>query len=92
MLLLPSSNPAVLIMWQGSAALGQEGLLFFNTDIWHDQHVEVGDLRAFVQSGRPLVDVSPEFRMDYVAVAPFSYDLRPGQGIVLVTRSPRTSQ
>ena len=92
MLLLPSSNPAVLIMWQGSAALGQEALLFFNTDVWHDQHVEVSDLRAFVQSGQPLVDVSPESRMDYVAVAPFSYDLRPGQAIVLVTRSPRTSQ
>ena len=92
MLLLPSSNPAVLIMWQGSATLGQEALLFFNTDFWHDQHVEVSDLRAFVQSGQPLVDVSPEFRMDFVAVAPFSYQLRPGQGIVLVTRSPRASQ
>jgi starch synthase (maltosyl-transferring) len=91
MLLLPSSNPAVLIMWQGSATLGQEALLFFNTDFWHDQYVEVSDLRAFVQSGQPLVDVSPEFRMDYVAVAPFSYQLRPGQGVVLVTRSPRGS-
>jgi starch synthase (maltosyl-transferring) len=91
MLLLPSSNPAVLIMWQGSATLGQEALLFFNTDCWHDQYVEVSDLRAFVQSGQPLVDVSPEFRMDYVAVAPFSYQLRPGQGVVLVTPSPRGS-
>jgi starch synthase (maltosyl-transferring) len=92
MLLLPSSNPAVLIMWQGSATLGQEALLFFNTDVWHDQQVEVSDLRAFVQSGQPLVDVSPESQMDFVAVAPFSYQLRPGQGIVLVTRSPRASQ
>jgi starch synthase (maltosyl-transferring) len=91
LLLLPSSNPAVLIMWQGSATLGQEALLFFNTDVWHDQHVEVSDLRAFVQSGQPLLDVSPEYRMDFVAVAPFSYQLRPGQGIVLVTRSPRAS-
>ena len=91
MLLLPSSNPAVLIMWQGSATLGQEALLFFNTDFWREQYVEVSDLRAFVQSGQPLVDVSLEFRMDYVAVAPFSYQLRPGQGVVLVTRSPRGS-
>ena len=91
MLLLPSSNPAVLIMWQGSATLGQEALLFFNTDVWHDQHVEVSDLRAFVQSGQPLLDVSPEYRMEFVAVAPSSYQLRPGQGIVLVTRSPRAS-
>jgi len=91
MLLLPSSNPEVLIMWQGSATLGQEALLFFNTDVWHNQYVEVSDLRAFVQSGQPLVDVSPEFRMDFVAVAPFSFELRPGQAIVLVTRSPHTS-
>ena len=92
LLLLPSSNPAVLIMWQGSATLGQEALLFFNTDCWHDQDVEVNDLRAFVQSGQPLVDVSPEYQMEFVAVAPFSYQLRPGQGIVLVTRSPRASR
>ena len=91
MLLLPSSNPSVLIMWQGSATLGQEALLFFNTDVWNDQHVQVSDLRAFVQSGQPLVDVSPEFRMDFVSVAPFHYQLRPGQGIVLVTRSPRAA-
>jgi hypothetical protein len=79
MLLLPSSNPAVLIMWQGSATLGQEALLFFNTDVWHDQHVEVSDLRAFVQSGQPLVDVSPEFRMDFVAVRPSSISCDPGK-------------
>lgn len=66
--------------------------MFINTDVWHDQHVEVSDLQAFVQSGQALVDISPEYRMDFVAVAPFSYQLRPGQGIVLVTRSPRTSQ
>ena len=44
--------------------------MFFNTDFWHDQYVEVSDLRAFVQSGQPLVDVSPEYRMDFVAVTP----------------------
>jgi starch synthase (maltosyl-transferring) len=91
LLLLPSSNPAVLIMWRGSATLGQEALLFLNTDVWHDQYVEVSDLRAFVQSGQPLVDVSPEARMDFVAVTPFSYQMSPGQGIVLITPSPRES-
>ncbi len=38
-----------------------------------------------VQSDRPFVDVSPELHMDFVAVAPFSYLLAPGQGVVLVT-------
>jgi len=89
LLLLPSSNPAVLIMWRGSASLRQEALVFLNTDFWNDQYVEVNDLRAFVQSGQPLVDVSPELQMDFVAVSPFSYKLRPGQGLVLVTPSPR---
>ena len=84
-LMLPSSNPAVLIMWRGSTAAGQEALLLFNTDVRRDQQVELGDLRALVQSGQPLVDVSPEFRSDYVPVAPFSYRFRPGQGLVLVT-------
>ncbi|MGO9975953.1 MAG: alpha-amylase [Solirubrobacteraceae bacterium] len=88
LLLLPSSNPAVLIMWRGSAKAGQEALLFFNTDFWNDQYLEVNDLRAFVQSGQPLVDVSPGAQMDFVAVAPFSYRLRPGQSLVLVTPSP----
>ena len=88
LLLLPSPNPAVLIMWKGSATAGQEALLFFNTDFWNNQYVEVGDLRAFVQSGRPLVDVSPEQRMDFVSIDPFRYELRPGQGVVLVTPSP----
>lgn len=91
---LPSSNPAILIIWRGSAATGQEALLLFNTDVRRDQHVDVDDLRTFVQSGRPLVDVSPEFRSDYVPVAPFSYRFRPGQTLVLVTpaRSGRPDQ
>jgi len=84
-MVLPSSNPSVLIMWRGSAVLGQEALVFFNTDFWDDQYVEVGSLRAFVQSDRPLVDVSPEARMDYIAVTPFTYLLRAGQALVLAT-------
>ena len=87
MITLPSSNPSVLIMWRGSARLGQEALLFFNTDFWRDQYVEVGNLRAYVQSDRPLVDVSPEVQMDFIALTPFSYLLRPGQSLVLVTPS-----
>ncbi len=90
-LLLPSSNPAVVIMWRGSAVSGQEVLVFFNTDCYGDQYVEISDLRTYVQSGKPLVDVSPGYRMDFVSVAPFAYNLHPGQGVVLVTPSPRQS-
>jgi len=85
MMALPSPNPSVLTMWRGSARHGQEALLFFNTDFGQDQYLEVENLRAFVQSDRPLVDVSPEFQMDFIAVTPFSYLFRPGQGLVLVT-------
>jgi starch synthase (maltosyl-transferring) len=88
LMLLPSANPAVVIMWRGSARFGQEALLFFNTDVCLDQQIEVPDLRVFVQTGQTLTDVSPEFRMDFVPVTPFSYQLRPGQGLVLVTPFP----
>jgi starch synthase (maltosyl-transferring) len=37
-----------------------------------------------VQAGAPLADVSPGDRLDYIP-EPFSYELAPGQGIVLIT-------
>jgi starch synthase (maltosyl-transferring) len=49
------------------------------------QHFEVESLQKYMQSKAPLTDVSVEHRLDYIP-SPFSYDLRPGQGIVLVTR------
>ena len=82
--ILAHKNPNVLFMWKGSTITREEALIILNKDLSNKQHFEVKDLSDFVQAGAPLVDISPEYPMDFIPV-PFSYDLRPGQGIVLVT-------
>jgi len=77
-------NPNVLLIWKASIHTQEESLLIFNKDIHNEQHFHAESLKEFVQAGAPLVDVSPEYPMDYIPT-PFSYDLRPGQGIVLIT-------
>lgn len=85
---LHHSNPQVLFLWKASATSGEECLILLNKDPNQHQHFFVEDLYRHVPAGTPLVDVSPEYRMDYLPT-PFSYDLRPGQGIVLLqTRRP----
>ncbi|MEJ2690227.1 MAG: alpha-amylase family glycosyl hydrolase [Deltaproteobacteria bacterium] len=83
--LLPYENPNILFMWKGSTRTEEEALLILNKDIYHHQHFWVPNLQDYVQAGRPLTDVSPEYPLDFLP-APFDYGLRPGQGIVLVTR------
>jgi starch synthase (maltosyl-transferring) len=75
---------AILVLWKASVEDDGEALIILNKDIWHHQHFYAESLDAFVQAGAPLEDVSPEYRMDFLPV-PFSYDLRPGQGFVLIT-------
>lgn len=82
--ILPASNPNVLLMWKASVRTEAEALLILNKDIHGRQHFYAENLQSFVQAGAPLVDVSPESRLDYIP-SPFSYELQPGQGIVLVT-------
>ena len=77
-------NPNVLLMWKASIHTQEEALLILNKDIKNEQHFHAASLKEFVQAGAPLVDVSPESPMDYIPT-PFLYDLRPGQGIVLIT-------
>lgn len=82
--ILPHGNPNVLFMWKGSTLSQEESLLILNKDIYNRQYFYVESLRQYVQAGSPLTDISPENRLDYIP-APFSYELRPGQGIVLMT-------
>jgi len=81
---LPGSNPNVLILWKASTHTKEESLLILNKDINNKQPFFAETLHEFVQGKAPLLDVSPEYPLDYIA-EPFSYDLRPGQGIVLMT-------
>ena len=82
---LPCHNPNVLLMWKAAARHREESLLILNKDPWNYQDFYTDHFRHFLQSGAPLRDVSPEFPLDYIH-EPFHYGLRPGQGIVLVTR------
>ena len=77
-------NPSILVLWKASVEDSGEALLILNKDIWHHQHFYASNLDAYVQAGAPLEDVSPEYRLDYLP-APFDYDLRPGQGFVMIT-------
>jgi starch synthase (maltosyl-transferring) len=76
-------NPNVLALWKASVHSKDEALIFINRDIRTKQRFTVKKLRHLVQAGKPLVDVSPKYRLDYIP-APFTYTLRPGQGIVLI--------
>ena len=83
--ILPCNNPNVLLMWKASTRHPSEALLILNKDPWNQQEFYADNLRQFIQSGKALEDVSPEYQLDYIH-EPFHYVLRPGQGIVLVAQ------
>ncbi len=82
--MLHYDNPNILLMWKGSLDTPEESLLILNKDINNKQGFRADNLHTYFHSGLPLKDISPEYPLDYLP-RPFSYDLRPGQGIVLVT-------
>ncbi len=77
-------NPAILLLWKASIEVPEEALIVLNKDPHHHQRFYAERLDSFVQGGAPLVDVSPEYTIEYLP-APFAYDLRPGQVLVLLT-------
>ena len=82
--ILYAGNPNILLMWKASINDQKEALLILNKDIYNKQHFYAESLQELVQAGAPLRDLSPGYPMEYIPM-PFSYDLRPGQGIVLIT-------
>lgn len=81
---LDCSNPAVLVMRKASRQGKGEALLVINKDSHSHQHFYSDDLYRYIQGQAPLVDVSPEWSMDYLPT-PFNFDLSPGMGRVMVT-------
>ncbi|MCL6583734.1 MAG: alpha-amylase [bacterium] len=77
-------NHQVMLMWKASTSDHEESLVILNKDIHNKQRFYTEKMQKFIQSGAPLKDISPEFTLDYIP-SPFTYDLRPGQGIVLIT-------
>jgi starch synthase (maltosyl-transferring) len=82
--MLHYDNPHILLMWKGSLDTPEESLLILNKDVHNKQDFHADTLQSYFQSALPLKDISPEYPLDYLP-RPFSYDLRPGQGIILVT-------
>ena len=83
--ILPCNNPNILLMWKASTQHHDEALLILNKDPWNPQEFYTENFRHYLQSGKALQDVSPEYAQEYIH-EPFHYALRPGQGIVLVTQ------
>ncbi len=81
--ILESSNPNVLVMRKASVYSNEKLLLILNKDIYYHQNFSIGRFADLMQSGDICRDISPEYPLDYLP-EPFSYDLRPGQGIVLI--------
>ena len=82
--ILHHGNPGVLLIWKASTRSREECLILLNKDLYHTQHFWTKSLQTFLQAGAPLTDISPEYQMDFIP-APFSYDLMPGQGVILIT-------
>jgi starch synthase (maltosyl-transferring) len=82
---LSHDNRNVLVLWKGSVRAKEEALIILNKDVLNSQRFQVDSLNALMQSGAPLKDVSPECAVDYLSSEQFSYDLRPGQGMVLIS-------
>jgi len=78
-------NPAILLMWKAAKQTNDEALIILNKDPWNPQSFHSNDLYQYIQAEPPLIDVSPEWPMDYLP-QPFHYDLPPGTGRVLVTQ------
>ena len=84
--LLGCSNPSVLVMRKAASRGQSEALLVLNKDPWNRQHFQTEDLYHYVRSRPPLLDVSPEWPMDYLPT-PFEFELSPGMGRVMVTET-----
>jgi starch synthase (maltosyl-transferring) len=84
--LLACSNPSVLVMHKAASRGQSEALLVLNKDPWNRQHFQTEDLYHYVRSRPPLLDVSPEWPMDYLPT-PFEFELSPGMGRVMVTET-----
>ncbi|MBU0484951.1 MAG: alpha-amylase [Proteobacteria bacterium] len=77
-------NFNILLLWKSSVTSQEEALLILNKDIHNKQYFQADNLHDYVQAGSPLIDISPEYALDFLP-EPFSYELRPGQGILLIT-------
>ncbi len=79
---LEHPNPQILLLWRASTRGQGEALLILNKDPNHPQSFFCEDLYRHIQAPPPLIDLSPEWAMDYLPT-PFHFELGPGMGRVL---------
>lgn len=82
---LDTHNPSILFLWKAAVENQGQALLVLNKDPWNRQHFHTEDLYRNVQAPPPLLDVSPEWPLDYLPT-PFEFELAPGMGRVMVTK------
>ncbi|HFD12613.1 MAG TPA: alpha-amylase [Crenotrichaceae bacterium] len=73
----------VLFFWKASNCKQQEALIILNKDPWNKQHFSTDNLYQFIQSGKPLKDLSLEYPLDYLPT-PYEFGLNPGMARVMV--------
>jgi starch synthase (maltosyl-transferring) len=82
--MVTEGNPQVLAMWKGSSRTDEEALVLLNKDTHNPQSFNTPDIHDFFESKAHVMDVSPEGPLREIP-GPFSCDLAPGEGRVLVT-------
>jgi starch synthase (maltosyl-transferring) len=82
--ILRADNPEILFLRKSSPRSREQALLILNRDVFNKQNFHAENLYDNLHTPGPLRDVSPEYPLAFIP-RPFNYDLRPGQGIVLVT-------
>ena len=82
--ILGYEHSEILFIWKTSNCSQQEALIILNRDIHNKQHFSVDNIYDFVQSGEPLIDLSPEYPLDYIPSS-FEFGLNPGMARVMVT-------
>ncbi len=83
-LLIDHANPEILLMWKADSRDKSEALIILNKDAWNRRHFRAANLYHYIQKPPPLIDVSPEWPLDYLPT-PFEFELPPGMGRILVT-------
>lgn len=82
--ILSNGHSPTFFLWKASNCSREEAIIILNKDAWNRQHFTVGNLYHFIQSGEPLVDVSPDYPLDYIPT-PYEFELNPGMARVMVT-------
>jgi starch synthase (maltosyl-transferring) len=81
---LDHHNPAILVLRKHAVNGPGQALLVLNKDPWQRECFFVDDLYRLIRSPGPLVDLSPDWPMDYLPT-PYEFWLGPGMARVLVS-------